>query len=139
MKNFLIQHLSTASNKTSAGILGCLADGIDVQYECWEGKTVKALSPDKVQFLRFLINSLIGSVTFKCDYAEEKICRESVVYPNSYPSARFIIFLSTNLDSDLNFQILKRITCWRARIKILEPCTHSEKSVPNEIRGPTFS
>ena len=80
MKNFLIQHLSSDSSKTSAGILGCLADGIDVQYECWDSMTVHALHPDKVEFLRFLFKSLLGSVTFRCDYREKRKCRESLMY-----------------------------------------------------------
>ena len=78
MKNFIIQHLSAASDKASAGIFGCLADGTDVQYECWTGMTVKALHPDKVQFLRTLINNLLGSITFKCDYEKNQKCREFV-------------------------------------------------------------
>ena len=80
MKNFLIHHLSTVSDKTSAGILGCLADGINVKYECWASMEVKALHPDKVQFLRSLVEILMGSMTFKCDYARDQECRESAVY-----------------------------------------------------------
>ena len=79
MKNFLIQHLSNDSTTASAGILGCLAAGIDVQYECWDSMTVKALTPDKVEFLRHLFQSLIGSVTLKCDFAEKRTCRESLI------------------------------------------------------------
>ena len=112
MKNFLIQHLSGDSSKLSAGILGCLADGIDVQYECWDSMTVKALHPDKVEFLRFLMKSLIGSVTFKCDYAEKKKCRESLMYCVSYTFTCFVIIvLSVNLDSNQIFQIDKWRTC----------------------------
>ena len=120
MKNFLIQHLSGDSSKLSAGILGSLADGIDVQYECWDSMTVKALHPDKVAFLRFLIKSLIGSVTFKCDYAVKKTCRESLMYCVSYTSAYLIaIFLSIDLDSNKIFQIDKRTTCLHVRIDLV--------------------
>ena len=93
MKNFLIHHLSDNSSCASAGILGCLADGIDVQYECWDSMTVKALTPDKVEFLRHLFQSLIGSVTLKCDFAEKRTCRESRLLYSSACGRCFVSFV----------------------------------------------
>ena len=78
MKNFLVQQLSTVSDKSSAGILGCLANGINIKYECWDGMEVKALLPEQVQFLKSVIEKLMGSMTLKCDYDGNQKCREYV-------------------------------------------------------------
>ena len=91
MKNFLVQQLSTVSDKSSAGILGCLAGGINIKYECWDGMEVKALLPGQVQFLKSVIEKLMGSMTLKCNYDGNQKCRE---YGDCEPVTSVSLFVS---------------------------------------------
>ena len=76
VKSFLLTYLSSASNHSSAPVLGCLAGGHSTKLHCFRGGMVSKLQEDKVNFFEFLIKKLFEPDTFKFAECKQHDCRE---------------------------------------------------------------